>query len=203
MSIKQKVKIKTFTGSGSFDVREEMLEDSKDMLDNVEVTDIAQQCILLKNKEDEIEELEEKLKAKKAEADDISSRVIPELLAEQNLTEIKLGDGSAVTVKKEFRCTLPKDEVKREAAYQWLRDNKLEDIIKNNVFVTFGRGEDDKAEQLLNLAAENGFQPQQKSDVAWATLTALFKERVEAGLDMPSEVFNTWIKDKTKISRKK
>ena len=59
MSIKQKVKIKTFTGSGSFDVREEMLEDSKDMLDNVEVTDIAQQCILLKNKEDEIEELEE------------------------------------------------------------------------------------------------------------------------------------------------
>ena len=93
--------------------------------------------------------------------------------------------------------------MKREAAYQWLRDNKLEDIIKNNVFVTFGRGEDDKAEQLLNLAAENGFEPQQKSDVAWATLTALFKERVEAGLDMPSEVFNTWIKDKTKISRKK
>ena len=47
MSIKQKVKIKTFTGSGSFDVREEMLEDSKDMLDNVEVTDIAQQCLSL------------------------------------------------------------------------------------------------------------------------------------------------------------
>jgi len=39
--------------------------------------------------------------------------------------------------------------------------------------------------------------------VAWATLTALFRERVEAGLDMPSEVFYTWIKDKTKISRKK
>ena len=27
-------KIKTFTGSGSFDVREEMLKDSKDLLDN-------------------------------------------------------------------------------------------------------------------------------------------------------------------------
>ena len=92
--------------------------------------------------------------------------------------------------------------MKREAAYQWLRDNKLEDIIKNNVFVTFGRGEDDKAEQLLNLAAENGFQPQQKSDVAWMTLTALFRERIESGLDMPSDVFSTWIKDKTKITRK-
>ena len=38
MSVKQKIKIKTFTGSGSFDVREEMLKDSTDLLDNVEVT---------------------------------------------------------------------------------------------------------------------------------------------------------------------
>ena len=200
MSVKQK--IKTFTGSGSFDVREEMLKDSKDLLDSVEVTTIAAECQKLKQKEDEIAELEDRLKSKKQEADDISSRVIPELLAEQNLTEIKLGDGSAVSVKKEFRCTLPKDEVKREAAYQWLRNEKLGDIIKNNVFVTFGKGEDDKAKQLLNLAAENGYEPQQKSDVAWMTLTALFRERIESGLDMPSDVFSTWIKDKTKITRK-
>ena len=184
------------------EVKNMMLEDTKDMLDNVEVTDIAQQCILLKNKEDEIEELEEKLKAKKAEADDISSRVIPELLSEQGLSEIKLADGSKVSVKKEFRATLKKDDLARESAYQWLRDQKLGDIIKNNVFVTFGKGEDDKAKQLLNLAAENGFTPQQKSDVAWMTLTALFRERIESGLDMPSDVFSTWIKDKTKITRK-
>ena len=195
-------KVKVFTGSGSFDVREEMLKDSKDLLDNVEVTTVADQCVKLKQKEDEIANLEQQLKDKKAEADDISSRVIPELLAEQGLSEIKLADGSKVSVKKEFRCTLPKDEVKREAAYQWLRNEKLGDIIKNNIFVTFGKGEDDKAKQLLDLAAANGYEPQQKSDVAWMTLTALFRERIEAGLDMPSDVFNTWIKDKTKITRK-
>jgi hypothetical protein len=186
----------------SNEVNNMMLEDSKDLLDNIEISTIAIECINLKKKEAEIASLEEQLKQKKLEADDIGSRVIPELLAEQGLSEIKLADGSKVSVKKEFRCTLPKDGDKRDAAYKWLRDNKLEDIIKNNIFVTFGRGEDDKAEQLLNLAAENGFQPEQKSDVAWATLTALFKERVEAGLDMPSDVFNTWIKDKTKITRK-
>ena len=159
------------------EVRNMMLEDSKDLLDTVEVTTIAAECIKLKAKEDEIAALEEKVKNKKAEADDISSRVIPELLAEQ-------------------------DEGKREQAYEWLRNEKLGDIIKNNIFVTFGKGEDDKAKQLLNLAAENGYEPQQKSDVAWMTLTALFRERIEAGLDMPSDVFNTWIKDKTKITRK-
>ena len=195
-------KIKTFTGSGSFDIRDEMINDSKDFLDTVEVTTIAQECVNLKKVEDEISEIEEQLKKKKEEADHISSKVIPELLAEQGLSEIKLADGSKVSVKKEFRCTLPKDEAKREQAYEWLRNEKLGDIIKNNVFVTFGKGEDDKAKSLIDLAVENGYEPNQKSDVAWNTLTALYEERVKAGLDMPSDVFSLWIKDKTKISRK-
>jgi hypothetical protein len=47
-------------------------------------------------------------------ADDIGSRVIPELLAEQGLSSIKLSDGSSVTVKREYRCTLPKEDDRRE-----------------------------------------------------------------------------------------
>ena len=184
------------------EVNDMMLKDSNDLLDNIEITTIAAECVKLKQKEDEIAALEEQLKTKKAEADDIGSRVIPELLAEQGLSEIKLADGSKVSVRKEFRATVPKDDMKREAALQWLRDQGLGDIIKNNVTVSFGKGEDDKAEQLLNLAAENGFEPQQKSDVAWNTLSALYQERIEAGLDMPSDSFSLWIKDKTKISRK-
>tara|TARA_R110002049_G_scaffold3127_1_gene24498 strand:+ start:30 stop:593 length:564 start_codon:yes stop_codon:yes gene_type:complete len=186
----------------SNEVSDMMLKDSKDLLDNVEITTIAAECVKLKKIEDEIAAIEEQLKNKKAEGDDISSRVIPELLAEQGLKEIKLSDGSKVSVRKEFRATVPKDYLKRETALQWLRDQGLGDIIKNDVTVSFGKGEDDKAEQLLRLAADNGFEPQQKSDVAWNTLSALYQERVEAGLDMPSDSFSLWIKDKTKISRK-
>ena len=197
-----KTKIKTFTGDGVFNVRDEMVKDSKDLLDSVEVTNLADECQKLKDTEDMIKSAEQHLKDLKAKADDIGSRVIPELLAEQGLTSIKLADGSSVSVKKEYRCTLPKDDSRREQCYKWLRDNQLGDIIKNNVSVTFGRGEDNKAQQLLDLAVANGFDPQQKSDVSWNTLTALFRERIESGLDMPSDVFSTWIKDKTKITRK-
>jgi hypothetical protein len=186
----------------SDDVKNMMLEDSTDLLDNVEVTTIADQCKKLKDLEDDINRAEEHVGNLKAMARDISERVIPELLAEQGLSSLKLADGSSVTVKREYRCTLPKDDFKREDAYKWLRENGLGDIIKNNVSVTFGKGEDNKAQQLLNLAASNGFEPNQKSDVAWNTLTALFQERVESGLDMPSDVFSTWIKDTTKITRK-
>jgi hypothetical protein len=186
----------------SDDVKNMMLEDSKDLLDNVEVTTIADQCHKLKALQDDIDRAEEHVDNLKKMADDISSRVIPELLAEQGLSSLKLADGSSVTVKREYRCTLPKEDERRQSAYNWLRENGLGDIIKNNVSVTFGRGEDDKAQRLLDLAASNGFEPNQKSDVAWNTLTALFQERVESGLDMPSDVFSTWIKDTTKITRK-
>ena len=199
----EKIVIRNESSKNSFNVRDEMLKDSKDLLDSVEVTTIAAECQKLKALEDQIAAAEENLKDLKLKADDVGSRVIPELLAEQALTSIKMEDGSTVSVKKEFRATIPKDEERRGAALQWLRDQGLGDIIKNNVSVTFGKGEDDKAEQLLNLAAEHGFQPQQKSDVAWNTLTALYQERVQAGMDMPSECFSLWIKDKTKISRKK
>ena len=197
-----KDKVKIFKGDGTFNIRDEMVKDSKDLLDSVEVTNLADECQKLKDTEDMIKSAEKHLKDLKAKADDIGSRVIPELLAEQGLTSIKLADGSSVSVKKEYRCTLPKDDSRREQCYKWLRDNQLGDIIKNNVSVTFGRGEDDKAKQLLDLAVANGFDPQQKSDVSWNTLTVLFRERIESGLDMPSEVFSTWIKDKTKITRK-
>ena len=169
-------KVKIFKGDGTFNIRDEMVKDSEDLLDSVEVTNLADECQKLKDTEDMIKSAEKHLKDLKTKADDIGSRVIPELLAEQGLTSIKLSDGSSVSVKKEYRCTLPKDDSKREQCYKWLRDNQLGDIIKNNVSVTFGRGEDDKAKQLLDLAAANGFDPQQKSDVSWNTLTALFRE---------------------------
>ena len=65
-------KVKVFTGSGSFNIQDEMLKDSKDLLDNVEVTTIAQECVRLKQKEDELVNLEEQVKNKKEEIDSIS-----------------------------------------------------------------------------------------------------------------------------------
>ena len=132
--------------------------------------------------------------------DKISSEIIPNMLAEQGLSSLKLADGSAVEVKKVYNCTIRKDNI--DSAYTWLRENGLGDIIKNEVSVQFGKGEDNKAQLLLDLAVSNGYEPQQKTKVEPMTLKALFRERVEAGLDMPSESFSVFVKDQTKISRK-
>ena len=103
-------------------------------------------------------------------------------------------------IKNSYNFTIKKDQV--ESAFQWLRDNGLGDIIKNEVAVQFGKGEDNKAEQLLGLAVREGYEPSQKQKVEPMTLKALFRERIEAGLDMPSDFFHTFVKDQTKIGRK-
>ena len=179
---------------------EELEKDQQQVIEKADVDTLASYCRELQTYEEEIAELEEQIKKKREKADKISSEIIPNMLAEQGISSLKLADGSSVDVRKSYNCTIKKDEM--ESAYNWLRENQLGDIIKNEVSVQFGRGEDNKAEQLLDLAAREGYEPSQRSKVEPMTLKALYRERVEAGLDMPSQFFNIFIKDQTKIGRK-
>ena len=179
---------------------QDLEEDQQQLIEKTDIQTLASFCQELQAHEEEIERLEATIKSYKEKADKISSEIIPNLLAEQGLASLKLADGSGVEVKKTYSCTVKKDSV--ESAYNWLRENELGDLIKNEVAVQFGKGEDNKAEQLLSLAVQEGYEPSQKQKVEPMTLKALFRERIEAGLDMPSEFFHTFVKDQTKISRK-
>jgi|TARA_B110000503_G_C7136665_1_gene409108 hypothetical protein len=179
---------------------EDLESDQQQLIEKTDIQTLASFCQELQAHHEEIDRLETTIKEYKEKADKISSEIIPNLLAEQGLASLKLADGSGVEVKKTYSCTVKKDSV--ESAYNWLRENELGDLIKNEVAVQFGKGEDNKAEQLLDLAVQEGFEPSQKQKVEPMTLKALYRERIEAGLDMPSEFFHTFVKDQTKISRK-
>ena len=177
-------------------------KDQQKVAENTDLSALSIHVEKIMDLDKQLEHQENVMKELKNQRDKISSETIPAILAEQGLQSLKLADGTVLEVNKKYSCTLPKDPQKKASAYQWLRDQGLGDIIKNEVAVTFGKGEDNKAQSLIDLAVANGYEPSQKSDVAWNTLTALYEERVKAGLDMPSDVFHLWIKDKTKISRK-
>ena len=175
-------------------------QDQQEVLEKTDIKTLSHYCLMLQNYEDQLINMEKDMKKIKEQADKIGSEIIPNLLAEQGLASLKLADGSSVDIKKSYNCTIKKDQL--ESAFEWLRNNGLGDIIKNEVAVQFGKGEDDKAEQLLGLAVREGYEPSQKQKVEPMTLKALFRERIEAGLDMPSEFFHTFVKDQTKIGRK-
>ena len=175
-------------------------QDQQEVLEKTDIKTLSHYCLMLQNYEDQLINMEKDMKKIKEQADKIGSEIIPNLLAEQGLASLKLADGSSVDIKKSYNCTIKKDQL--ESAFEWLRNNGLGDIIKNEVAVQFGKGEDDKAEQLLGLAVREGYEPSQKQKVEPMTLKALFRERIEAGLDMPSEFFHTFVKDQTKLGRK-
>lgn len=181
-------------------ILEDLEQDQQDLMEKSDISTLAKYCNELARIENNISSHEGTLKDLKEQADKISSEIIPNLLAEQGLASLKLADGSGVDVKKTYSCTIKKDSV--DAAYTWLRDQGLGDIIKNEVSVVFGKGEDTRANELLDLAEQEGYQPNQKQKVEPMTLKALYRERIEAGLDMPSDFFHTFVKDQTKISRK-
>ena len=96
---------------------------------------------------------------------------------------------------------VPKD--RQEGAFKWLRDNGLGDLIKNQIIVAFGRNEDNKAMAYATLAQGQGYEPIQKLKVEPMTLKALVRERLESGKEMPTELFNVFAGNQTKITRSK
>jgi len=161
---------------------------------------LSDQVLKLKSLEDKIALTEAALKKLQEEVDILSGDVIPTMMQEMNISTLKLADGSAVEVKPIYGASISAE--RKEEAFNWLRTNGLGDLIKNEVTVSFGRNEDNKAIAYANLAAERGYQPSQKLKVEPMTLKALVRERIEAGKDMPSDLFNVFAGNRTKIIRK-
>ena len=186
----------------SDDLQKMFIEDSPQDVNNlVGAENLSDLVIQLQKLEDEVKNDEERLKLKKQKIDKISGVVIPEIMESMKLKTMKLADGSGIEVKEIYSATIP--VAQKESAFNWLRENGLGDLIKNEVTVSFGRGEDNKASEYADLARGRGYQPMQKLKVEPMTLKALFRERSEKNLDMPSEHFNLFKGNRTKITRSK
>ena len=176
----------------------------KDQQEVIQKTDniqtLADQVEKLNSLQQRIELQESDLKNTKKEFDYLSGEVIPTMMAEMGLSHLKLMDGSSVDVKPNYSASIT--IANREAAFNWLRNNGLGDIIKNEISVSFGRNEDNKAADYAVLAEERGYQPTQKLKVEPMTLKALVRERIENGKELPTELFNVFVGNKTTIKRK-
>ena len=177
----------------------------KDQQDAMKRTDniqsLADQVQRLEAMQQQLEIQENALKEKKKQIQHISGEVIPTMMSEMGLAELKLHDGSHLKVSTSYRATIT--EANKEAAFNWLRNNGLGDIIKNEISVSFGRNEDNKAADYAELAKGQGFQPTQKMKVEPMTLKALVRERIEAGKEMPTEIVGVFSENKTTIKRNK
>jgi pyruvate carboxylase len=71
----------------------------------------------------EIEDIENKLKEKKKDLDIISGEVVPTMMSEMGLSQLKLMDGSIIDVKPFYNATIT--QANKEAAFNWLSKKRL------------------------------------------------------------------------------
>ena len=176
-------------------------KDQEEVLEKTtNINKLADKIKELQAHQQQLEVQEDAIKQKKKDIEHLSGEVIPTMLSEMGLSFLKLQDGSSVEVKTNYSATIT--QANKEAAFNWLRENGLSDIIKNEISVSFGRNEDNKAADYAELAKGQGLEPVQKLKVEPMTLKALVRERIEAGKEMPTELFNVFIGNKTTIKRK-
>ena len=147
----------------------------------------------IQNYKDRIKDLEESEKY-------FSQVVIPDMMNAMNLKTMKLKDGSEIEISNKFFANAL--AAKRPEAYNWLRENGLGNIVKNEITVRFGRDEDNKAQQYATLAKGQGYDPEQKVSVHAGTLRVALEDLHSRGGKIPSEYFSTFAGYQTKITNK-
>ncbi len=170
-------------------------------VDQEGLTSVASLARQIRDEELYIKDLETDLKAAKKKLLKLTDDDMPSMLAEIGISSFALDDGSTVEVKATYGASILVEN--RPQAYEWLRDNGYDDIIKNTVECQFGRGEDDQANAFAAFAQQQGYVPEQKTAVHPQTLRAFVKERVEEGDDFPMELFGAYVGQRAVINIKK
>jgi len=180
---------------------EQNLASSVEKVDDGGLSTVASLARQIRNEEQSIAELDRQLKEKKKSLLKLTDEDLPSVLAEMGISSFSLDDGSTVDVKNTYGASILVDN--RPKAYDWLRENGYDDIIKNTVSSTFGRGEDDRANAFSAFAQKEGYDVNQKTEIHPQTLRAFVKERCEAGDEFPMDLFGAYIGQRAVIKGSK
>ena len=179
----------------------DLRQDAPSQVTQINPDQLSKEIKILQEIQQEISNEELKVKELKEREKFYSGIIIPDLMNEFNLKTIKLKDGSEIEVKHIFGASIIAD--KKQDAHNWLRENGLGAIVKNEITVKFGLDEDNKAEQYATLARGQGYDPDRKVAVHASTLRTTLEDFQIRGGKIPPEFFRTFEGNQTKIKTKK
>lgn len=125
-----------------------------------------------------IDEAEAFLKATKADLHSLTTRTLPAALASAS-TELFVTDkGAKVEIKSFLNGSLPKEEPAKTVALKYLKEIGAEDIIKDQLTVSFDKGDHNIAGDVRAYLDELGLAYESKTGVHSQTLAATARERM-------------------------
>lgn len=188
---------------------------TEDLAPTGDVTKVIAKAKEMFKMELEIKLMQQQLAEKEEQYRVLSTETMPALMKAENVdvSGVNLQDGYRLTCDPVFRANLPAEstiekakddeeraalEERREQGLTWLRKNKGEDLIKNELKFNLGKGTSAFSRALLaavkKLRATEPFKKvdvvtSQKESVHQGSLSKYLREKIENGVSVPVETF--------------
>ena len=150
-----------------------------------------------------VQDLEENLADVKRRLNNLKTVELPDLMAECGMSEFKSETGFKITIDDFVSGTLPKDEVRREAAINWLESNGASTLIKTELSMAFEKTQHNEALSIKAELEQKGYAVNAKMGVHPQTLIAHVKERLRQGDEIPLDVLGLYAGRVAKIKAPK
>jgi hypothetical protein len=185
----------------SDDIFEDIFDEAEALqgIDDTTTTQLSGHVRQMRSLEDEIRDAEDHIKALKQQKHSLATEIIPNLMDQMGVERLDV-DGVSVVRKNIVHASIP--AARRDEAFEWLRANNCDDIIKNDVICSFSRGQDNEVGHMVAQLREQGYDPQQKTHIHPMTLKAFVRERIENGKDINLDLFGAYILNTAEIKRK-
>jgi len=153
--------------------------------------------------EQEVRDAEIVLSTAQARLKDVSEKLLPEVMAEMELTETKTEDGIQVKIIEKLRASISQgDATKQAAAFKWLEDNGHGHLIKREFKIQFGKSEEKWANKFEGdlRKRKKPVNLDRKMSVHSGTLAAFLMEQLKQGVEVPLSTFNGFLQQYTKVN---
>jgi len=144
----------------------------------------------------EVELAEKHLKDLQQRKRTVDEEDIPSLMDQLGVESLTV-DGNKVSIDKYVSARIPDD--RREEAFSFIRSIGEGDIIKNEVVVGFGMGQDNIAGSVVDDLRNKGLEPAQKTHIHPMTLRTWAKNRIEKGDTIDFDLFGIYVGNRAKI----
>lgn len=175
---------------------------STETTDNSQLSDLNRLAEEQVKAEIALEEAQKVLNKAQQDLKEINERRLPEAMEAIGIKEFTTQNGLKITIKDIVRASIPKNHA--HEALEWLRTNGAESLIKNNVVMTFGRGQDEQVEKLVAEMLERfGDQTVAHNEGVHAqTLSKYVRECLEEGKEIPLELLGVYQGKQSVVKRR-
>lgn len=155
----------------------------------------------LKQAQEDVTTAEGVLKAAQERVRTLEEFQLPEAMDEAKQTLITTEDGTPVELTETIYATIPAANLPQ--AVMWLTANGQGSIIKRQLTSKFGREQDQKAAETLDMLLEAGVSVEDKQSVHPMTLASVIREMIGEGKTVPMDLLGAYTRRIVKIKKQK